>query len=77
MAKRKLKQRDIETYNYIKEYFGIHGYAPSLREIGEGIGLYSTSTVSCHVNKLIYMGLLATEHMGCPRAFRVAEGKDE
>lgn len=35
-----------------------HGFAPSLREIGEGVGLKSSCTVNTHVCTLTHHGLI-------------------
>nr|WP_142411357.1 hypothetical protein [Clostridium sp. Marseille-P7770] len=56
---------------FCKEYFKQHGYAPSSREIGDGVGLWSTSSVNLHMNRLYDQGLIASDHRGLPRAFRV------
>ena len=37
---------------FCKEYFKKYGYAPSSREIGDGVGLGSTSSVNLHMNRL-------------------------
>lgn len=56
---------------FCKEYFKQHGYAPSSREIGDGVGLGSTSSVNLHINRLYDLGLITSDHRGLPRAFRV------
>ena len=53
---------------YIKE----HGYSPSVREIGDGVGLKSTSSVQNHLTQMIKSGMLETDAgVGIPRAIRV------
>ena len=37
---------------FIKEYGCEHGYLPTYREIGEGVGLKSTSSVAYYMLKL-------------------------
>ena len=37
---------------YIEEEIRVRGYAPSVREIGEAVGLKSTSTVHGHLQRL-------------------------
>ena len=44
------KQKEILTY--IKKFIVNHGYAPSVREIGAGVGLSSTATVIVHLKNL-------------------------
>lgn len=56
----------------ITNYFIMHGYAPSLREIGDAAGLKSTSTVARYVDTLINEGKLESEAKnGASRAYRV------
>lgn len=56
-----------EIINYIKEY----GYAPSVREIGNMVGLKSTSSVYNHLQILRMEGKIETDHDYSPRAIRV------
>ena len=46
------------VYDYIEESIALHGYAPSVREIGEALGLKSPSTVHFHIKHLQEMGLI-------------------
>lgn len=58
--------------SYIKNYIQEHGYPPSVREIGNGVGLKSTSSVQKHLKKLIDTGELETDaEIGSPRTLRV------
>lgn len=50
-----------EILAYIKIYIQEHGYPPSVREIGNGIDLKSTSVVHGHLMKLIEAGELETD----------------
>ena len=68
--------------DFCKSYFKEYGYAPSTREIADGVGLGSTSSVNLHMNNLYDAGLIASDHRGLPRAFRVVgmavvDGKGE
>ena len=47
-----MTKRNQEILNYIKEYMKNNGVTPTIREIGEGVGLYSTSTVQSHMDRL-------------------------
>ena len=67
------KQKEI--LEFCKAYSKQHGYMPSVREIGIGVGLRSSSSVSHHMQLLIFYGYLATENPGSPRAFRIT-GKE-
>ena len=54
------QQRILE---YIEKYMETNGYSPSVREIGQAVGLKSTSTVHGHLNRLEKKGLLHREAM--------------
>ena len=43
---------------YIEQEIRTRGYAPSVREIGEAVGLKSTSTVHGHLTRMEKKGLL-------------------
>ena len=49
---RELTKRQSEIYNYIKQVVQMKGYPPSVREIGEAVGLASSSTVHGHLHVL-------------------------
>ena len=53
--------------HYIQSAIEMHGYPPSVREIGEAVGLKSTSTVHGHLMRLEKKGLLHRDAMK-PRA---------
>lgn len=71
MSKSKLTKRDLEILDFIKSYIDQYGYPPSYEEIGEGVELYSKSSVWSHVQKLIKFGEIETDHPGAPRAIRL------
>ena len=52
MHRPKLSKRRQQIYDYLCEYMQAHGYAPSVREICQAVGLSSTSTVASHLNVL-------------------------
>lgn len=65
----KVRQDILE---YIKQYIRQHSYPPSRREIGDGVGLKSTSSVQSHINRMLADGILETDvEAGSPRALRV------
>lgn len=68
-----IKKRILE---FIKDYHAQHGYAPTIREIGNGVGLLSTSTVHSHVDWLIEVGKLETDHPRSPRALRLPKERE-
>ena len=55
---RVLTARQQEIWNYLVEYVDRHGYPPTVREIGEQVGLASPSTVHAHLANLERAGLL-------------------
>ena len=53
-----LTTRQREIYEFITEYVDGHGYPPTVREIGEKVGLASPSTVHAHLANLERAGYL-------------------
>ncbi len=61
----KLKQiteKQNNVLDYIKKFSAEHGYPPSIREIGKGLGLSSPATVHTHVKKLCNAGYLKVDN---------------
>lgn len=55
---RKTTPRQQAILDVIKDFTREHGYPPSVREIGERVGLSSSSTVQCHLRTLEKKGLI-------------------
>ncbi|HEU4449477.1 MAG TPA: transcriptional repressor LexA [Gaiellaceae bacterium] len=53
-----LTQRQREVYEFVVEFVDAHGYPPTVREIGEKVGLASPSTVHAHLANLERAGYL-------------------
>jgi repressor LexA len=53
-----LTGRQQEIWSFLTEYVDRHGYPPTVREIGEAVGLASPSTVHAHLANLERGGLL-------------------
>jgi repressor LexA len=53
-----LTGRQQEIWQFLTEYVGSHGYPPTVREIGEHVGLASPSTVHAHLANLERAGFL-------------------
>src|SRR5262245_8974757 len=53
-----LTQRQQEIWDFLVDYVDRHGYPPTVREIGEAVGLASPSTVHAHLANLERAGLL-------------------
>lgn len=61
-----------EMLEFIRQYLYEHGYPPSRKEIGDGVGLKSTSSVQSHIDRMLTDGMLETDdEAGTPRALRV------
>ena len=69
MAKRN-PQRRIEIISYIVAFKQVHQYSPSVREIGQAVGITSTSTVHGHLERMRRDGLIET-NTNNPRTLRV------
>ncbi|TMM10912.1 MAG: transcriptional repressor LexA [Actinobacteria bacterium] len=70
-----LTGRQQEIWTFLVEYHGRHGYPPTVREIGEAVGLASPSTVHAHLANLERAGLLRRDPTK-PRALEIT-GRDE
>ncbi len=76
-----LTDRQQQIWNFLVEYVDSHGYPPTVREIGDEVGLASPSTVHAHLANLERAGLLrrdptkprALELIGRERAEPVAD----
>jgi repressor LexA len=53
-----LTERQREVYEFVVGYADGHGYPPTVREIGEAVGLASPSTVHAHLANLERAGYL-------------------
>jgi repressor LexA len=53
-----LTARQQEIWQFLVEYVDGHGYPPTVREIGERVGLASPSTVHAHLANLERVGLI-------------------
>ena len=57
-ASPQLTARQQEIWQFLVDYVDRHGYPPTVREIGEAVGLASPSTVHAHLANLERAGLL-------------------
>ena len=53
-----LSPKQQQIYDYIVSFSGLHGYPPSVREIGAAMGLKSPSTVHFHLKGLEEAGMI-------------------
>src|SRR4051812_24562842 len=70
MSEATLTDRQLAILNVIDEHMRSRGYPPSVREIGEAVGLTSTSTVHAHLATLQRLGYLRRDPTK-PRAIEV------
>jgi repressor LexA len=72
----KLSKRQQDILKYIKEEVKSKGYPPSVREIGEAVGLASSSTVHGHLARLESKGLIRRDPTK-PRAIEVLDLEED
>src|SRR5437867_8316586 len=70
MAETQLTERHRQILDFIEEQLQTRGYPPSVREIGEAVGLTSPSTVHAHLRTLQRLGYLRRDPTK-PRAIEV------
>jgi repressor LexA len=68
----KLSKRQQDILEFIKDEVRAKGYPPSVREIGEAVGLASSSTVHGHLARLESKGLIRRDPTK-PRAIEILE----
>jgi repressor LexA len=73
---RVLTTRQQEIWQFLAEYVDAHGYPPTVREIGDAVGLASPSTVHAHLANLERAGLLKRDPTK-PRAIELVGRKRE
>jgi repressor LexA len=56
---KKLTEKQQQIYDFIRAFAAEKGYPPSVREIGEAVGLKSPSTVHFHMKGLRAAGLIS------------------
>ena len=71
-----LTERQQEIWQFLVEYVDGHGYPPTVREIGDAVGLASPSTVHAHLANLERVGLLRRDPTK-PRALELIGRRTE
>jgi repressor LexA len=71
-----LTRRQKEILTFVQRYGEAHGYPPSVREIGQALGLTSSSTVHSHLAALERKGYLRRDPSK-PRALEVLRDERE
>ena len=72
----KLSKRQQDILDFIKQEVQKKGYPPSVREIGEAVGLASSSTVHGHLARLESKGLIRRDPTK-PRAIEILDLEEE
>ena len=72
---KELTPKQQEIYDFIVQFTQENGYPPSVREIGQAVGLKSPSTVHFHIKGLESAGVL-TKAAGKTRAMTLQDGED-
>ncbi|MFD2925655.1 transcriptional repressor LexA [Halobacillus naozhouensis] len=72
----KLSKRQQAILDFIKEQVLLKGYPPSVREIGQSVGLASSSTVHGHLSRLEKKGYLRRDPTK-PRAIEVIDLEED
>lgn len=72
----KLSKRQQNILDYIKDEVRKKGYPPSVREIGEAVGLASSSTVHGHLARLESKGLIRRDPTK-PRAIEILDIEED
>lgn len=76
MAMAKMTRMQQKIYDYIAQALREQGYPPSVREIGEAVGLKSPSTVHFHLKHLEELGVIGKQ-AGKGRALTLTEAPQE
>lgn len=72
MSDERLTDRQRQIFSYIKDETRKRGYPPSVREIGEAVGLSSSSTVHGHLARLEEKGMIRRDPSK-PRAIEILD----
>ena len=72
----KVSKRQEAILAFIKEEVKTKGYPPSVREIGEAVGLASSSTVHGHLARLESKGLIRRDPTK-PRAIEILDNNND
>lgn len=68
----RISKRQEQILDFIRDRMRVKGYPPSVREIGEAVGLSSSSTVHSHLAKLEQLNLIRRDPTK-PRAIEILE----
>ncbi len=68
--------KEIEIARCITRFTTDNGFPPTVREIGEAVGLASTNTVHFYLEKMVRKGMIV-KRSGSPRSIVVVKGAIE
>lgn len=72
--KNTIERRCDEIYAFITAYIAQNGYSPTFREIGDAVGIRSTSTISKYIHLLVEDGRISIDESK-PRTISAATGE--
>ncbi len=75
-SKTALTARQQEIFDYLRSHIKKYGYPPSVREIGQALGLSSSSTVHTHLTQLEDKGWIRRDPSK-PRAIEILMDDDD
>jgi len=65
-------EKTEQVLAFIRDYLEMHGYPPTVREIGRAVGISSTAAVTHHTKHLARAGLII-RHFGIPRGIDLVD----
>ena len=66
-----MTEKQQEIFDFIVRYIRENLYPPTVREIGDGVGLKSTSSVFAHLRTMAKKGHIEMSAGSSPRAIRI------
>jgi len=66
------EKRCNEVYAFITDYVARNGYSPTFREVGDAIGIRSSSTISRYIHRLVDEGRISIDESK-PRTIAAAD----
>jgi repressor LexA len=70
---REITKRQTAVLSFIKEFLGLNGYAPTIREIGEHFGI-TFNGARDHLTALIKKGFIKNQHRKARTMIVLKEG---
>ena len=70
-----LHKRQRVILDFVTQYIQKNSFAPTLREIADGVGLSSLATVHEHISKLVEKGVLKKDDAGTTKGLKLTHRK--